>query len=136
MWQRKCEDALFSLLVLGARRPVRHLASTAMGKIIYKGDTISIYSRVSSLQGFISDGKKSEPLRLAGLFIYFKFEFTYMSTFDTNFIYFIMVMYLYDLYSVVLCSYKTTAAYKRSYNQYLSLYCQVELFNVFAVVPL
>ncbi|XP_076960722.1 protein SWEETIE-like [Bidens hawaiensis] len=66
LWQRKCEDALFSLLVLGARRPVRHLASIAMGKIIYKGDTISIYSRVSSLQGFISDGKKSEPLRIAG----------------------------------------------------------------------
>ncbi|MFS7973367.1 putative armadillo-like helical protein [Helianthus anomalus] len=66
LWQRKCEDALFSLLVLGARRPVRHLASTAMGKIIYKGDNISIYSRVSSLQGFISDGKKSEPLRIAG----------------------------------------------------------------------
>ncbi|KAI3726462.1 hypothetical protein L1987_66259 [Smallanthus sonchifolius] len=66
LWQRKCEDALFSLLVLGARRPVRHLASAAMGKIIYKGDNISIYSRVSSLQGFLSDGKKSEPLRIAG----------------------------------------------------------------------
>ncbi|KAL8250875.1 hypothetical protein R6Q59_034568 [Mikania micrantha] len=66
LWQRKCEDALFSLLILGARRPVRHLASAAMGKIIYKGDTISIYSRVSSLQGFLSDGKKSEPLRIAG----------------------------------------------------------------------
>ncbi|XP_071711040.1 protein SWEETIE [Rutidosis leptorrhynchoides] len=66
LWQRKCEDALFSLLVLGARRPVRHLASAAMGKIIFKGDNISIYSRVSSLQGFLSDGKKSEPLRMAG----------------------------------------------------------------------
>ncbi|PWA87585.1 HEAT repeat-containing protein [Artemisia annua] len=66
LWQRKCEDALFSLLILGARRPVRHLASAAMGKIIYKGDNISIYSRVSSLQGFLSDGKKSEPLRIAG----------------------------------------------------------------------
>ncbi|KAL7606152.1 hypothetical protein Lser_V15G19771 [Lactuca serriola] len=66
LWQRKCEDALFSLLVLGARRPVRHLASAAMGKIIYKGDNISIYSRVSSLQGFLSDGKKNEALRIAG----------------------------------------------------------------------
>ncbi|KAK1433251.1 hypothetical protein QVD17_10160 [Tagetes erecta] len=66
LWQRKCEDALFSLLVLGAKRPVRHLASAAMGKIIYKGDTISIYSRVSSFQGFISDGKKSDALRIAG----------------------------------------------------------------------
>ncbi|XP_024982998.1 protein SWEETIE isoform X2 [Cynara cardunculus var. scolymus] len=66
LWQRKCEDALFSLLVLGARRPVRHLASAAMGKIIYKGDSISIYSRVSSLQGFLSEGKKNAPLRIAG----------------------------------------------------------------------
>lgn len=66
LWQRKCEDALFSLLVLGARRPVRHLASAAMGKIIYKGDNISIYSRVSSLQGFLSEGKKNAPLRIAG----------------------------------------------------------------------
>ncbi|PWA41946.1 Armadillo-like helical [Artemisia annua] len=74
LWQRKCEDALFSLLILGARRPVRHLASAAMGKIIYKGDNISIYSRVSSLQGFLSDGKKSEPLRIAGLSTYSKFK--------------------------------------------------------------
>lgn len=69
LWQRKCEDALYSLLVLGARRPVRHLASVAMANIILKGDGISIYSRVSSLQGFLSDGKKSEPQRVAGLSI-------------------------------------------------------------------
>ncbi|KAL6961020.1 hypothetical protein U1Q18_038782 [Sarracenia purpurea var. burkii] len=66
LWQRKCEDALYSLLVLGARRPVRHLASMAMTGLIAKGDGISIYSRASSLQGFLSDGKKSEPIRVAG----------------------------------------------------------------------
>ncbi|CAI9766931.1 unnamed protein product [Fraxinus pennsylvanica] len=66
LWQRKCEDTLYSLLVLGARRPVRHLASVAMAKIILKGDAISIYSRASTLQGFLSDGKKSEPQRVAG----------------------------------------------------------------------
>ncbi|KAK7269008.1 hypothetical protein RIF29_21723 [Crotalaria pallida] len=66
LWQRRCEDALFSLLVMGARRPVRHLASVAMAKIISKGDSISIYSRASSLQGFLSDIKKSEPHRVAG----------------------------------------------------------------------
>ncbi|XP_059670574.1 protein SWEETIE [Cornus florida] len=66
LWQRKCEDALHSLLTLGARRPVRHLASVAMARIIMKGDGISIYSRASSLQGFLSDGKKSEPLRVVG----------------------------------------------------------------------
>ncbi|KAL9230110.1 hypothetical protein vseg_005500 [Gypsophila vaccaria] len=64
--QRKCEDALFSLLVLGARRPVRHLASIAMAKIIARGDPISIYSRASSLQGFLSDGKRSEAQRVTG----------------------------------------------------------------------
>ncbi|XP_010419035.1 PREDICTED: HEAT repeat-containing protein 5B-like [Camelina sativa] len=64
--QRKCEDSLYSLVTLGARRPVRHLASVAMAKIISSGDSISIYSRASCLQGFLSDGKKSDPQRVAG----------------------------------------------------------------------
>ncbi|KNA19796.1 hypothetical protein SOVF_058220 [Spinacia oleracea] len=67
LWQRKCEDALFSLLVLGARRPVRHLASVAMAKIIWKGDPISIYSRASALQGFLADGKRSDSQCVAGV---------------------------------------------------------------------
>ncbi|KAM7267217.1 hypothetical protein ACFE04_009383 [Oxalis oulophora] len=66
LWQRKCEDALYSLLTLGARRPVRHLASVAMAIIISKGDSISIYSRASTLQGFLSDGKRIEPQKFAG----------------------------------------------------------------------
>ncbi|WOK94226.1 HEAT repeat-containing protein 5B isoform X6 [Canna indica] len=66
-WQRKCEDALYSLLILGARCPVRRLASLAMGRVIGKGDGISIYSRVSSLQGWLADGKRSEPLSCAGV---------------------------------------------------------------------
>ncbi|KAK1288937.1 hypothetical protein QJS10_CPB19g01585 [Acorus calamus] len=65
-WQRKCEDALFKLLVLGARRPVRHLASVAMARVIAKGDSISIYSRVSSLQGWLSDTKRGDALSYAG----------------------------------------------------------------------
>ncbi|KAF7133259.1 hypothetical protein RHSIM_Rhsim09G0080700 [Rhododendron simsii] len=36
-----------------------------MARIIMNGDGISIYSRASSLQGFLSDGKKSEALRVA-----------------------------------------------------------------------
>lgn len=67
LWQRKCEEALYSLLILGARRPVRHLASVVMARIIFKGDTISVYSRVSSLQGFLSDGKRNEPHKIAGI---------------------------------------------------------------------
>ncbi|PKA52839.1 hypothetical protein AXF42_Ash001820 [Apostasia shenzhenica] len=66
-WQRKCEDALCSLLVMGARRPVRRLASSAMVKVISKGDGISIYSRASSLQGWLADCKRSDPLPSAGL---------------------------------------------------------------------
>ncbi|KFK41114.1 hypothetical protein AALP_AA2G087800 [Arabis alpina] len=66
VWQRKCEDALYAIVTLGARRPVRHLASVAMAKIISYGDSISIYSRASSLQGFLSDGKRSDPQRVAG----------------------------------------------------------------------
>ncbi|XP_058082071.1 protein SWEETIE [Magnolia sinica] len=37
-----------------------------MGRVIAKGDGISIYSRASSLQGWLSDGKRSEPLSSAG----------------------------------------------------------------------
>ncbi|ERM94045.1 hypothetical protein AMTR_s00010p00042520 [Amborella trichopoda] len=66
VWQRKCEDALFSLLVLGARRPVRRLASLAMVRVISKGDEISIYSRASSIQGWLSEWKRSDPLAYAG----------------------------------------------------------------------
>ncbi|KAJ6766406.1 PROTEIN SWEETIE [Salix purpurea] len=76
LWQRKCEDALYSLLKLGSRRPVRHLASAAMAKIISRGDSISIYSRASSLQGFLSDAKRSEPQRVAG---WFKISFLFSS---------------------------------------------------------
>ncbi|KAJ6304892.1 hypothetical protein OIU78_020442 [Salix suchowensis] len=76
LWQRKCEDALCSLLKLGSRRPVRHLASVAMAKIISRGDSISIYSRASSLQGFLSDAKRSEPQRVAG---WFKISFLFSS---------------------------------------------------------
>ncbi|XP_006656123.1 protein SWEETIE isoform X2 [Oryza brachyantha] len=66
LWQRKCEDALQSLLVLGARRPVRRLASSAMGRIIERGDAISVYSRASTLQGLLVDGKRMDPMACAG----------------------------------------------------------------------
>ncbi|KAL5569359.1 hypothetical protein UlMin_025934, partial [Ulmus minor] len=65
LWQRKCEDALYSLLTLGARRPVWHLASVAMARIISKGDSISIYLRVSSLQGFLSNARRNESQKVA-----------------------------------------------------------------------
>lgn len=66
--QRKCEDALQALLVLGVRPPVRRLASTAMVCLMEKGDGISIYSRAGSLQSWLSDkmDKKSEPASCIG----------------------------------------------------------------------
>ncbi|XP_078444054.1 HEAT repeat-containing protein [Wolffia australiana] len=66
-WQRKCEEALYSLLIKGPRRPVRRLASLAMAKVIEKGDSISVYSRVSSLQGWLADSRRSEPTACAGV---------------------------------------------------------------------
>ncbi|XP_010528470.1 PREDICTED: HEAT repeat-containing protein 5B isoform X2 [Tarenaya hassleriana] len=37
-----------------------------MVRIMSKGDSISIYSRASSLQGFLSNGKRNDPQRVAG----------------------------------------------------------------------
>lgn len=67
--QRKGEDALQALLLLGVRPPVRRLASAAMIRFIEMGDSISIYSRASSLQGWLSDKadvRKSEPAACIG----------------------------------------------------------------------
>lgn len=75
---------MYSLLKLGARRPVRHLASVAMANIISRGDSISIYSRASSLQGFLSDAKRSEPQRVAGWFKISLFFFLDMENYDIN----------------------------------------------------
>lgn len=66
LWQRMCEDALFQLLKLGSRRPVWRLASVAMVKMIANGDSISVYSRASSLQGLLSDGRRADVLSYAG----------------------------------------------------------------------
>lgn len=67
--QRKGEDALQAMLLLGIRPPVRRLASAAMMKFIEMGDSISIYSRASSLQGWLSDKadvRKSDPASCIG----------------------------------------------------------------------
>ncbi|CAN6482961.1 unnamed protein product [Victoria cruziana] len=64
---RMCEDALFQFLKLGSRRPVWRLASVAMVKMIANGDSISVYSRASSLQGLLSDGRRADVLSYAGL---------------------------------------------------------------------
>ncbi|XP_024543648.1 protein SWEETIE [Selaginella moellendorffii] len=64
--QRKCEDALQNLLLLGVRPPVRHLAASAVLELMIKGDSISIYSRASSLQGWLTDNKKGDPSSFIG----------------------------------------------------------------------
>ncbi|KAH9566013.1 hypothetical protein CY35_04G109200 [Sphagnum magellanicum] len=68
-YQRKGEDALQALLLLGVRPPVRRLASVSMTRFIQMGDSISIYSRASSLQGWLGDKadlRKSEPAACIG----------------------------------------------------------------------
>ena len=65
-WQSKCEDAILSLLAKGPLRSVTHLASLAMARIVEKGDNISIYSRVSSLQGWWAESKRSETMSCIG----------------------------------------------------------------------
>ena len=42
------------------------MASVAIAKILSKGDPLSIYSRASSLQVFLSDGKNNVPQLVAG----------------------------------------------------------------------
>ena len=50
-WQRKCEEALLSLLVKGPLQSVGHVESLAMARVIEKGNNICIFSRVSNFQG-------------------------------------------------------------------------------------
>eukprot|EP00250_Pteridium_aquilinum_P004108 c14345_g1_i1 orf=134-6829(+) len=65
--QRKCEDALQALLLIGVRPPVRRLSAKALVQIITKGDSISIYSRASSLQGLLLEGRKIDTIGYIGL---------------------------------------------------------------------
>ncbi|KAI5062512.1 hypothetical protein GOP47_0023051 [Adiantum capillus-veneris] len=65
--QRKCEDALQALLLIGVRPPVRRLSAKALVQIIAKGDSISIYSRASSLQGLLLESRKLDSVGYIGL---------------------------------------------------------------------
>lgn len=65
--QRKCEDALQALLLVGVRPPVRRLSAKALVQIIAKGDSISIYSRASSLQGLLLESRKIDNAGYIGL---------------------------------------------------------------------
>ncbi|MCO5556473.1 hypothetical protein L7F22_010022 [Adiantum nelumboides] len=65
--QRKCEDALQALLLIGVRPPVRRLSAKALVQIIAKGDSISIYSRASSLQGLLLESRKIDIVGYIGL---------------------------------------------------------------------
>ncbi|CAM6093367.1 unnamed protein product [Calypogeia fissa] len=67
--QKKCEDALQALLVLGVAPPVRRLAATATVHLIEKGDHISIYTRTSLLQMWLSDqmDRRSAPSACIGM---------------------------------------------------------------------
>ncbi|KAL0055345.1 hypothetical protein WJX82_010851 [Trebouxia sp. C0006] len=53
-YQRKCEDALTIVLLKGAPPPVRQLVAGCLVSLYLKGDTLPLYSRISSLQQFLS----------------------------------------------------------------------------------
>lgn len=54
--QRRTEDVLQGLLLLSpGGPPVRRLIAQALVRVIEKGDSISVYSRVSTLQSWFSE---------------------------------------------------------------------------------
>ena len=63
--QRRSEDTLQQLILLGALPPVRRLISAAMVRLIEIGDSISIYSRTSTLQGLFGD-RSLKPAAIIG----------------------------------------------------------------------
>eukprot|EP00887_Chlorella_sp_A99_P005661 scaffold1.g5661.t1 len=65
-YQRRCEDALIDILLKGAPPPVRRLVCDALGKLYSLGDSLPLYSRVSSLQLFLDTREvQQEALRAA-----------------------------------------------------------------------
>ncbi|GJP80955.1 hypothetical protein CLOP_g11146 [Closterium sp. NIES-67] len=59
LMQRRSEDTLQALLLQGAGPPNRRLLAGALVRVIERGDSISVYSRVSSLQSwFFEKGEK------------------------------------------------------------------------------
>ncbi|CAI5959281.1 unnamed protein product, partial [Closterium sp. NIES-65] len=59
LMQRRSEDTLQALLLQGAGPPNRRLLAGALVRVIERGDSISVYSRVSCLQGwFFEKGEK------------------------------------------------------------------------------
>ena len=70
--QRRCEDALVDILLSGAPPPVRRLICGILGKMYAVGDSLPLYSRVSSLQLFLGTkeafgSRTSEDIRLGAL---------------------------------------------------------------------
>lgn len=69
-YQRRCEDALVDILLSGAPPPVRRLICGILSKMYAVGDSLPLYSRVSSLQLFLGtkeafeSRKTSEDIRL------------------------------------------------------------------------
>ena len=69
-YQRRCEDALIDILLSGAPPPVRRLICGILSKMYAVGDSLPLYSRVSSLQLFLGtkeafeSKKTSEDIRL------------------------------------------------------------------------
>eukprot|EP00958_Prasinococcus_capsulatus_P020858 scaffold2764_cov399-Prasinococcus_capsulatus_cf.AAC.11 len=70
-WQRKGEDTLFSILLKGVGPPLRRLVVEAYYQLLYNGDSISLYARVSEIQGVVGGkafDKNSLSVRLGLLY--------------------------------------------------------------------
>ena len=80
--QRRTEDILQNLLLNGSGPPNRRLLAGALVRVIERGDSISVYSRVSNLQGwFFAKGDK-KPGALIGML---KFTIKYTSLRDNQY---------------------------------------------------
>lgn len=66
LMQRRSEDNLQALLLQGAGPPNRRLLACALVRVIERGDSISVYSRVSTLQSWFFDKGEKKPAAFVG----------------------------------------------------------------------
>lgn len=75
--QRKGEDTLFNLLLKGVGPPLRRLIAECYYQLLSCGDSISLYARVSEIQGIIGGkgfDKSAASIRLGLLYCLGRFN--------------------------------------------------------------
>ncbi|KAK9865210.1 hypothetical protein WJX84_003181 [Apatococcus fuscideae] len=66
-YQRRCEEALCSILLRGAAPPIRRLTCSCLSLLFMRGDTLPLYSRASSLRIFLSSKEATNRALLSSL---------------------------------------------------------------------